>query len=63
MKATSPAYYGHQKHPPHNAHNGLLFELLHCLAEKETGTFPQNWIGVKNSVRMCKAYCYICIYV
>jgi hypothetical protein len=55
MKATSPAYYGHQKHPPHNAYNGLLFELLRL--EKDTGRFSHNWIGVTN---WC--HCYICTY-
>lgn len=63
MKATSPAYYGNQKHPPHNAYNGLMFELFPCLAGKETGRFSQNWIGVKYGIRMCKTYCYIYIYL
>jgi hypothetical protein len=55
MKTTSPAYYGHQKQPPHNAYDGLPFEILHL--EKDTGKFSQNWIGV---TKLC--YCYICTY-
>jgi len=64
MKATSPVYYCHQKHPPHNAHNRLLFELLHSLAGKETGRFSQNWIGVKKwwqNVQNISLYMYLCL--
>jgi len=64
VKATSPAYYGHQNHPPHNAYNGLLFEILHYLAGKETGRFSQNWIGVKKwcqNVQNILLYMYFCL--
>jgi hypothetical protein len=66
MQATSPAYYGHQKHPPHNAYtyNGLQFELLHCRAGKETGRFSQNWTGVKKrcqNVQNILLYMYLCL--